>query len=410
MTSLGAPTSASLKYHNSSSQTEPLFFSNNSPLSNCTTGRRGPDPIDNPSANNFDCANAAQSATSAGIARSTALIAKNLSIQLRLAKKAERDAGLAGYSAATAAPGPDLPTVKTPEWSRYGAITPTHLRHQQVLLEHLGHLWADNTWKGYAGVFGRMLEFCQQFELDPQQDANACLWICSLGIEIQGMHQYAKNLSAVMNRLGWKTVNIAMLAAALRRQGALTPIKQAEAISLAELHLLLRILPKEHHLAVMIAWATASRWDDLVLLVRSMFIQLKPHQVIINWFDTTKSSASNPYLETMLVVVEGSFCQTICEEVSRFKNPQQPVTTLSTTQFDKLMTKLGQKWSGHSFKKGAANAIVKACAAGLCPISLLPTVLKHQQKDDLASVSIRYISNKVDLALALGTGQATRFL
>jgi hypothetical protein len=61
-------------------------------------------------------------------------------------------------------------------------------------------------------------------------------------------------------------------------------------------------------------------------------------------------------------------------------------------------------------KKGAANEIVAAAAAGKCSITLLPRVLKHKTVTDLVSTSIRYTENRVGLALALGTGEATRWL
>ena len=303
-----------------------------------------------------------------------------------------------------------LPGTTSPMWSQYGAISPMHKVHQRSLLQHIAHLWADNTWRGYAGIFGRMLAFAQLFSMDPQDDLTACLFIISTGAEIQGQLAYTKQLQAVMNRLQWKTVNLSMLASGLRHEGALIPLHQAAAITLPQVHELLEIVPLSLCLAVMLAWASASRWDDISRLVRGMFLQLLPHQIIINWFNQTKSSAENPYHPTMFVVIEGSFCPAICRAVTAITDPKQRITQLETTDFDKLMRRLHQPWSGHSFKKGAANAIIRACAQGLCPISILPTVLKHQQKADLVSTSIRYIDNKVDLALALGTQAATRHL
>ena len=257
-----------------------------------------------------------------------------------------------------------------------------------------------------------MLEFCQVFLLDPQHDVNSCLWIVSTGTELQGQLQYAKNLMAVMNRLKWQTTTLSMLAAGLRQQGAATPAKQATPIeyqgvlNLLELPLIRQL---RLTLALMLAWGSASRWDDLISLGRHRFLLVTRERVVIDWFDTTKTSKENPFTPTTLTVIEGRFTPLIADAIMAM-SATETVTEMSTSAFDKLMKKLGLPWTGHSFKKGAANAIVAAAAKGLCPITLLPTVLKHQQKSDLVSVSIRYTENRLDLALALGTGAATKHL
>lgn len=305
-----------------------------------------------------------------------------------------------------------LPDTTSEEWVQFGLTTPTHKAMQEKLLSHIGQMWADNTWKGYASSWARALEFCHLFGLNPQQDVNVCLWIVSTGTEVQGQLQYCKNLMAVMNRLKWPTTTLSMFAAGLRHQGAATPIHQAVPILFEQVLHLLSVEEIAHYqlvLPIMLAWGSASRWDDLISLGRQRFILLTPTRVIIDWYDSTKTSKENPYTATMLTVIEGRFTEKIFEAVTAM-SPTATVTEMSTSAFDRLMKKLKLPWTGHSFKKGAANAIVAAAARGLCSITLLPTVLKHQQKSDLVSVSIRYTENRVDMALALGTGAATKHL
>lgn len=300
------------------------------------------------------------------------------------------------------------PAVEGEEWARYGSTSPTAQEQQNRLLETVSKMWADNTWRGYGAALGRCLEFCQLFALDPSKDHNACLWIMSTETEPQGALSYCKALQAVYGRLKWQTNCLSMLAAGLRHQGANTPIHPAEAISFEEVQRLVAQFP-QIRLGIMIAWATASRWDEVHRLKRSAFIHLAEDEVIIFWGEHTKTSADNPFLATMYTVIKGFFTKDICREVSNMQ-PEQLVTDLTTTALDKLFAKRKMQWSGHSFKKGAANQMVKAAAAGLFPITLLPTVLKHQQSSDLASVTLRYVTDKVAVARALGTGQATQFL
>jgi hypothetical protein len=65
----------------------------------------------------------------------------------------------------------------------------------------------------------------------------------------------------------------------------------------------------------------------------------------------------------------------------------------------------------HSFKRGAADVLIREAVAGNLDIELLPRLLKHKHPlQELPDVTLRYISDQVALALALRTQEATRLL
>ena len=134
----------------------------------------------------------------------------------------------------------------------------------------------------------------------------------------------------------------------------------------------------------------------------------------IDWADKTKSSKVNPFRASGFVVIESPWALPILYNMIsqlRKKGPADAhITTCSTKQFDALMSKLKLPWSGHSMKKGAANVVVQAAARGEVSIFLLPVLLKHTTTSELQSKTIRYIDDKVALARALGTQDATRLL
>ena len=303
-----------------------------------------------------------------------------------------------------------LQSLLPPGWT----VEPGGTTHMAQVIGHMLHMWAGSTWASYGSVWGRYLEYCLEHGLEPEESQNGCLWVVSTvgtteKVSLQGQHQYAKTLSAVFGRLGWHCRYLSMMAAGMRNQGALIPIHQALAITLAELRILLadkRLATV--HLGLMLAWSSASRWDDIVNLTRSMFIYVAVSRLIISWSDQTKTTKGDPFRSSAYVVLEGSFTSAIFASLPQ--DPQDNITAHTTAQLDRLLKKCGYQWSGHSFKRGAANHLVRQAAEGRFDLALLPQLLKHKSATDFNSCTIRYVGDHVSLALALRTAEATRLL
>lgn len=294
-------------------------------------------------------------------------------------------------------------------WARHGSTNPTACRQVE---SHLIHMWADSTWKGYAGVWGRYTEWCLENSLEVEFSSNACIWIVETGISLQGQHQYAKVLHALMKRFGFCVLHLSLMAAGMRHQGALIPISQAKAITQPELEALLADsrVGDSLKLGMMLAWSTASRWDDITHLTESMCIDRSPERLIISWGDKTKTSRADPFRASAYVDIRGRYVQEIQRLIQQTPQQQEQLVPWSTAALDTALKKWGYPWSGHSFKRGAANHLVQAAAEGRLNINLLPQLLKHKSAMDFNATTIRYVSDHVALAIALGTGHATRLL
>jgi hypothetical protein len=92
-------------------------------------------------------------------------------------------------------------------------------------------MWAGSTWSSYSSLWSRYLDFVALHDLTPEADTNAALFVASLQTSLQTQHQYCKTLQALFNRFGWGTKTLSLMAAGMRHQGALIPMKQATPIS-----------------------------------------------------------------------------------------------------------------------------------------------------------------------------------
>ena len=239
---------------------------------------------------------------------------------------------------------------------------------------------------------------------------NACLFIVSTETSFSTQHQYAKTLHALFRRFGWDARSLSMMAAGPRPQGRPIPGRQAPPFPFPELLLLL-----EHprmgdlRLPIMLAWASASRWDDIFNLDMMSFLEHSPKRTIIAWSDRTKTSKDDPFRASAYTVVAGKFAEAIHNALVQLNatSPDARITTCTTGALDKRTKAAGFPWTGHSFKRGAATALVCLAAEGRYDVMTLPLLLKHKTPEELSATTIRYVSAHVALALALGTQHST---
>ncbi len=261
---------------------------------------------------------------------------------------------------------------------------------KDICASHIRHMWAGSTWSNYGNIWARYLEFTMTHDLTIESDTNAAIFVVSTQTSLQAQHQYSKNLHALFKRFGWETKTLSLMAAGMRHQGALIPLKQATPITF-EAVMALKNLPGSPWLGIMIAWSTASRWDDVVNLTKQMFLESTEVRSVISWVDQTKTTKDDPFRASAYTVVVGQLAKEIHQMVSQLP-PQAHVTTMSTTLLDRWFAAMKPPlpWTGHSFKRGAATRLVELAAAGTFDMKYLPLLLKHKTASDFSATSIRY--------------------
>ena len=89
--------------------------------------------------------------------------------------------------------------------------------------------------------------------------------------------------------------------------------------------------------------------------------------------------------------------------------PNAPITTTPTEGLVAHMSTLlpGEGYTAHSIKRGALNLLAKEAVAGNLDPRLLPLLAKHSDPaTQYPATTLRYIQDKVALALMLGTQHA----
>lgn len=93
--------------------------------------------------------------------------------------------------------------------------------------------------------------------------------------------------------------------------------------------------------------------------------------------------------------------------------PGEKLMDMSREQFVMLIQRFCPQLTGHSFKKGAHDALIQLASAGMIEVDIIPVILKHQDKrTEFPVTTIGYGSEKTraEYARAFKTGLATRYL
>lgn len=265
---------------------------------------------------------------------------------------------------------------------------------------------ADTTFKNYSGIAMRLDTFAKHNQMDPWDHHTMTSWVISTQTAPQGQLSYNKVCSAILklraqmlsNPLSLHRKNLAGL-------GGLIPIAQAPALPI---ELLSHQALQPHRLAVLLAWKSASRWDEIHRLTKSNFIFISETEIIIDWFVNTKASRTDPFRCSRFTVIAGQFTAEIYHALQRLHSTA-PVTLMSTTQMAKVLKSVGQ-FSAHSFKAGAIDVLTRFMKPGLENEMLLARLAKHKHPLDLPHTSNRYPRDPVTFARFLGTQNATILL
>ena len=179
-----------------------------------------------------------------------------------------------------------------------------------------------------------------------------------------------------------------------------------------EAYKILSQLPGPLQLAFFLAWKTASRWADVAALRPCDLFPLNPYELVI-LFPLTKATRLRPFRPDLLVhLVHRTPMYNLLEKLSRIPR-KGPITRVSGSQLNILMRRIlsDKTVSTRSIKKGAADVLMAAAATNQVSLETVGHVLKHAgTPHPIPDQTVRYTTDKVSLAVAMGTGVATALL
>lgn len=250
-----------------------------------------------------------------------------------------------------------------------------------------------------------------RLSLGDQAIVLALEWI-SDSVAVTTLLTYAQTFKAMYPQIAGEALTNYILA--LRKQAGSYDVRQAPPITAEHMRIILGMLPESVRWAAWLAWMTCSRWAD-VRLITSKNILCSPNQgeVVINFKNLTKASASRPFRNDHVVLVK-SPRETITAFVSYVnKLNGRPLTTWTTTDLTQFLRRSlpGTNYSAHSIKRGAIALLMQAAAEGLLPLELVAQMAKHLGGiPALPDTTVRYVINLVNLARANRSGRATELL
>jgi hypothetical protein len=272
--------------------------------------------------------------------------------------------------------------------------------HRQEVVRIMGMKWADSTKRARSRLYDELLETMTAAPEVPLQ-TTAAIMVQKKGVAIQTKLSYAKNLQTILRSMGEETTVISAYIAGLRVMGAEKPIKQADPITKQQL---LEIeCPPHVKTALLLAWKTASRMDEIARLEKDSIVESTPEMIVVNFSDRTKKSRGKPFLPENMCIVTGDLTTMLHESL--------PAAMDNWPTRAELSRYLPHPFTDHSIKHGAAIVLMEAAAENKFDKELVSLVLKHQDKRAITQTTITYCGGRLDLAArVLGTQLATAHL
>lgn len=277
-------------------------------------------------------------------------------------------------------------------------------------------IWSRSTWNQFRSLWQRFHLFATLTlgEEDVSPDHAAALFVVSMNVSVQTKHTYIRNFITIFRKLEWTHQELTLLDTALRTQGCLVPMTQAKPMTQADAQKLFRSLPTPHNYLVMLAWKTASRWDEIARLTPHSFLQSdNPMEIIIYFGSETKASRTRPFRPDLFAVIRGAYTkelQAFLYPRIRTTSPHQPLFPIPTATIREMLDPWG--YSAHSMKRGAILHLLHVLPEGSPHLSLLPLLGKHAPHYHvLNDMEIRYgAEHQIGAARHLGTGILTCLL
>lgn len=271
--------------------------------------------------------------------------------------------------------------------------------------------FAKSTWQRRQMLDREWASFQETMRLSPTA-GTALRFFSWLGTNLQdtSLHTYVTTFLALHPEL--KCPDTRNYLRGLKMTGGLRPTSQVPGLTKEEAYKVLQACPPPLQLAFFIAWKTASRWADVRSLTPGDMTLISPNEAAL-MFPTTKATWMRPFRPDLLVhIVHDSDITRLLGQALRL-HPSRPITNVTTQQITKIIRDVtgNKRLSSRSIKRGAADLLMTAASKGLVPVETVGRLLKHAKTPQLIhDTSVRYTTNKAMLAVALGSGKATKLL
>jgi integrase len=283
--------------------------------------------------------------------------------------------------------------------------------------ELVGAIWADNTWNQRQHLWSRFQLYCKREELVTNATSAVIFVLACNGAEVQGQLNYAKTLASVFRHLGLDNRELVTMAKSLEGAGGTVPQHQAERVTKERLWLWAGLpgIEVAVKIAVMLAWKTASRWDEISNLTASHFIKIATEEIIIDWDRLPKGRRNNPYKPSRFTVVVGANTEELCNLLldNLDHTGKQILCSLTTSALDNRWrrSELMAGFSAHSIKRGALSELIdQASQDSTIDAVKISLLAKHEHVYTLAASTIRYGADPIAMARLMGTQHVTKLL
>lgn len=272
-------------------------------------------------------------------------------------------------------------------------------------------LWAPATRRAYASLWRRFTLWRQRERLPLTSEA-AALFVAATDVKPQAKLTYTKMLRALFNRLSIEVHHLQLLASSLAGAGANRPSRQAPPMEPQQLAAALARWPTAEQPALLLAWKTAARWDDVAKLRLSSVVLSTPKEVVLH-FGVMKNTRASPFRPQDLVVITGRFTAAIHRHLLALRRagggPATPLTQLTTRNVEALLRPLAL--TAHSIKRGALTQLLRAAAEDKLAPTMIAVMARHANSAPIAPVTGAYLSSApLELARAMRTQDATALL
>lgn len=293
--------------------------------------------------------------------------------------------------------------------------------------QQIRQLWATRTWNTRASLLLRAQDFARHHRLQHLPlGVQMTAFVANLQVAPSTRANYASALGSTARRMGMQVPMLELFRAAANAVGPTTPTRQAVPATRLQIFVLINaaLRSKNNRLAVgiFLCWKTASRWADVMMLKQASFLNLHTaaadNFLVVQWGATKTNRKQEFRPDSWTVVVEEDpelrwLTSSVVDTITSLPRGHLLVDT-TTDQLRRFMRAQERtaELTAHSIKRGAVNLLVDAAVEGrLSDPRLIPLLAKHKdQLHAFPSTTLRYVEDKVKLALMLGTQNATRLL
>lgn len=246
----------------------------------------------------------------------------------------------------------------------------------------------------------------------PLDQHTALLFIHNMDISIQAKHTYARNIINILRKLGQPHQELTLLDTALRARGALTPISQAKPLLKSDLLKVIQEVDALTARLLMLAWKTASRWDEIQRLEPQSILHLSPSEIVLYFGAETKTSRTRPFRPDLFCVVRGDGTEGLAKWIATAMQGKKRDDKLFPYPTHKLRDVLAPwGYTAHSIKRGALLHVLQALPLGSPLLTIVPLLGKHAPSFPiLGDLTVRYAGEQLEVARHLGTGLLTCLL